>query len=362
MKNIRILPSLAALAMAPLLQAGTAPAPMAEAPPTLAEEANCCCHDNNAPIGVMFDHTHQAGGWMVGYRYFYSSYEGLRQGSDSISTHDVFHHGFMATPIDMDMHMHMIEVMYSPTDWLTLMVMPMYMEMNMTMQANPMMAGMMSGHMAHMHAMPGSTFSHSSTGWSDTNVSAIFRLWNSNHNTVLGTLGMNIPTGSVDEKMNGTFTHYMMQQGSGTWDLTPSVTYKGHAGHVFWGAQYYAALRLEDENESGYRLGNVHQVTAWAGVPLTEWAALTGRILYRHEGQIHGHYNGPHNHRSPPDLAANYGGDTLDLGVGLNVTIPRGIFKGNRLSIEALWPVAQDLNGIQLERDFSLVAGWQWSF
>ena len=89
---------------------------------------------------------------------------------------------------------------------------------------------------------------------------------------------------------------------------------------------------------------------------------VTVRALYRNEGDIDGHYHGPHNHGSPPDFQENYGGDTLDIGIGLNVVIPRGPLQGNRLGIEALLPVYQDLNGIQIERDFTLVAGWQWSF
>jgi len=329
----------------------------------LKADVHCCGVDHfTTPIGIMYDHSHSAGGWMVGYRYFYSDYSGLQQNGNSISTQDVHDAGYTMAPVSMDMHMHMLEVMYSPTDWLTLMVMPMYMEMDMTMRGGMGHGVMHGGHGGHGgHSMMGE-HSHGTSGWGDTNVSAIFRLWSAERHQLLGALGVSIPTGSVDEKVNGRFTHYMMQLGSGTWDLTPSVTYKGHTGRVFWGAQYLAAIRLQEENDSGYRLGNVHQATAWTGVELAEWVNLTGRISYRHDGHIRGHYNGPHNHASPPDRQVNYGGDTLDLGVGLNLVVPRGVLKGNRFGIEALWPVEQDLNGIQLERDFTLVVGWQWSF
>jgi hypothetical protein len=335
-----------------------APVQVAEAP---AEE--CCAHGSSTPIGVMFDHVHAAGGFMVGYRYFYSDYSGLQTDGSGVSKQQVYKEGYGAVPTEMAMHMHMLEVMYSPTDWLTLMVMPMYMEMDMTME----MASMMDEHGGGMsmhggHASSGGTHSHGTSGWGDTNVSAIFKLWEGGHQTLVGALGVSIPTGSVDEKTDGRYTHYMMQLGSGTWDLTPSVTYQGHADRIFWGAQYLAALRMEEQNDSGYRLGNVHQATSWAGVALCDWMSLTGRAVYRHEGQLRGHYDGAHGHTSPPDFQANYGGDTVDLGVGLNVVIPRGVLKGNRFGIEALWPVYQELNGTQLERDFTLVAGWQWSF
>ena len=297
---------------------------------------------------------------MVGYRYFRSEYSGLQKNGSGISQRDVFDDGFTAAPQDMSMDMHMVEIMYSPTDWLTLMVMPMYMEMNMTMRMGGG-SGHGGGHGHGGHTGSGS-HAHGTSGWGDTNVSAIFKGWTIGHQQWLAGLGVSIPTGSVDEKVDGRFTHYMMQLGSGTWDLTPSVTYKGHAGRVFWGAQYLGAIRLEDRNDSGYRLGNAHQGTVWTGVDLCDWINVTGRALYRHEGKLRGHYDGAHNHSSPPDVQANYGGDTLDLGVGVNFVIPKGALKGNRLSIEALFPVEQDLNGIQLERDFTLVAGWQWSF
>lgn len=341
------------------LQAGSPPSQ----PPTPVETGVCCEHLPLAPIGVMFDHVHGGGGFMLGYRYFYSDFSGMQKNGSGISQQKVFDEGFTMIPTDMSMHMHMFELMYSPTDWLTLMVMPMYMEMDMTMRGSAGHGHHGGGHGHGSTSMSGgSVHSHGTSGWSDTNVSAIFKVWEGSHQALLATAGISLPTGAVDEKVNGRFTHYMMQLGSGTWDFTPSVTYTGHADRVFWGAQYLTALRLEGENDSGYRLGNVHQVTAWGGVEVTEWLSLTARAVYRSEGEIRGHYNGPHSHSSPPDLQGNYGGDTLDLGVGLSALIPKGILKGNRFAVEVLMPVYQDLNGIQLERDFTLVAGWQWSF
>jgi hypothetical protein len=338
--------------------------PVATQPTSLTAED--CCHLLSSPFGVMFDHTHSAGTWMAGYRYFYSEYSGLRSGTKGVSTHDVFESGldYTAAPTKMTMDMQMLEIMYSPTDWLTLMVMPMYMEMDMTMEmAGGHHGGAESGH-GSSHGGGhgggrGGSHTHGTSGWGDTNVSAIFRLWHKNHHTLLGTLGVNIPTGSVDEPgIESRYTHYMMQLGSGTWDLTPSLTYSGHAGSFFWGAQYLAAIRMEEDNKSGYRLGNVHQGSVWAGVQLTDWVSLTGRALYRHEGFIRSHYNDSHSHASPPDRQINYGGDTLDLGVGVNFRV----FKKARLGVEALFPVYQNLNGFQLDRDFTIAAGLQYTF
>ncbi|WP_156346373.1 hypothetical protein [Verrucomicrobium spinosum] len=46
----------------------------------------------------------------------------------------------------------------------------------------------------------------------------------------------------------------------------------------------------------------------------------------------------------------------------MNFRVPNGPLKNQRLAVECLWPVYQDLNGVQLERDWTLYAGWQWAF
>lgn len=97
-----------------------------------------------------------------------------------------------------------------------------------------------------------------------------------------------VPTGSVDKKTNGVFTHYMMQPGSGTWDFLPSITYTGRADRFAWGAQVLGVVRMEEENDSGYRLGNVFQATGWGSYRFADWISASVRGLYTDEGQIEG--------------------------------------------------------------------------
>ena len=65
-------------------------------------------------------------------------------------------------------------------------------------------------------------------------------------------------------------------------------------------------------------------------------ASLRG--LYTEQSVIEGHYNGPHNHSSPPDLQFNYGGRFWDIGFGVNTVVPGGPLKGLRLSAEGSNP------------------------
>ncbi len=78
--------------------------------------------DAHAPIGVMGDHTHREGEWMVSYRFMTMRMEGLLNGSSSISPQQVLR-GFMVTPTEMDMSMHMLGLMVAPNDDVTVMLM-----------------------------------------------------------------------------------------------------------------------------------------------------------------------------------------------------------------------------------------------
>lgn len=189
--------------------------------------------------------------------------------------------------------------------------------------------------------------SHSTSGFGDTVVAALVPVWRGDQHQVHLGMGVSIPTGSVEEGHHGMLTHYDMQLGSGTWDLVPSLTYRGATDRFAWGAQALATVRLESENKVGYRLGDVFEATTWVAVKATDWASVSARVARRAEGEIRGHYNRPHGHASPNDFQENYGGDRLDVGLGVNL-LGGGSLGGWRLGTEVLVPAYQKVNGVAL--------------
>ena len=333
--------------------------------------------DTHAPAGVMFDHMHKAGEFMVGFRYAYTSAGGdMLHGSDKASDQEVIDkgckpHSCSMAPSDMAMKMYMLDIMYAPTDWMTLMVMPMYKSHDMTMRPlTSSMSGMdhmghmdmdipMEEHGAHMHS---GGHSHGTDGWGDTIFGPELKIADGPGYHVQVAPMFSAPTGDVDNKMNGAFTHYMMQPGSGTWDFIPSITYTGRADRITWGSQLLGVVRMEKENDSGYQLGNVFQATGWGSYRFANWISASIRGLYTDQEKIEGHYNGAHNHASPPDLQFNYGGQFWYIGFGVNTVVPDGALKGLRLSAEWLQPVYDDPNGYQLEREGTLWANASMAF
>ena len=152
-----------------------------------------------------------------------------------------------------------------------------------------------------------------------------------------------------------------MQLGSGTWDFQPSITAQASAGPWIFGVQASGVVRMESRNASGYALGDVVQGTAWVGWWSSDGWSATLRGVYTRQGSIRGAYAGTFHPVSPPDYTSNYGGRFLDLGLGVNYRW-RGALAGNEAAVEWMQPLAQDVNGYQLDRRGALQARWQIAF
>ena len=79
-----------------------------------------------------------------------------------------------------------------------------------------------------------------------------------------------------------------MQLGSGTYDLLPSLTYVQQFENWSYGAQANAVIRLESENDNGYRLGDVWGATTWVGTNLSEWIGLNTGLNYTYTSKLKG--------------------------------------------------------------------------
>ncbi len=304
--------------------------------------------DGHAPIGVMGDHTHAAGEWMVSVRVMQMSMDGLRDGTKRIGKNDVFAEGFMVTPLEMDMRMLMVGGMYAVSDTWTLAAMVPFVEMEMD----------------HL-TMGGAEFTTESSGLGDVQVAGLWKFHDANGQRAHANLGLSLPTGSVDERddtpaMQDAKLPYPMQIGTGTFDLLPGVTYLGQSGAWSWGAQGIARLHL-GENSEDYRRGNRLDATGWIARRLGDFST-SFRLRWGQWGNIVG---------SDPDLNPNMvptadpdrqAGSRLDALVGLNWYAQGGVLAGNRFAIEFGAPVYEDLDGPQLSTAFLATVGWQLAF
>ncbi len=326
----------------------------------ISHDWNSARPDSHAPIGVMGDHTHKTGEWMVSYRAMSMSMDSLRRGSSRVSPEAVLAEGYGMTATDMTMDMHMFGLMYAPTDRTTLMMMTSYQDKEMDMlMAMPMGDGMMDDGMDSMMDMPMTmNLSMASDGVGDTQVGALHNILDRDGYKVHLNLMVSMPTGSIDEKnAGGQALPYAMQLGSGTWDLRPGITFNAQRDNLSFGAQANALIRL-GENDRDYTLGNRYQLQSWVQKPIHPRASVSLRLSYENWDSIDGADSTLNPMMTPladPDLQ---GGERLVASAGVNVTLTGG----HRLALEYSAPLNQDLDGPQMALDDSLNVAWQLAF
>lgn len=316
--------------------------------------------DGHAPIGVMADHMHEKGELMLSYRYMYMYMEGSRAGTTAVSDDEIIRaggpYGYVATPYKMSMQMHMLGAMYAINDRVTLVGMIPYVDKAMD------------------HLTSVTVFPTSSNGIGDVTVSGMIRLAGWSSQSLHGQVGLSLPTGSINERdvtppsaPSTTQLPYPMQVGSGSWDVITALTYLGQRPTWSWGAQANGLWRT-GTNDNGYRLGHTVGATAWTAVRFNDYVSASLRVLGERVGHITGADSTLTNPMGIP--AAQFvptanpnlrAGTTGSVGLGVNFFVPRGPMASFRVAAEAMLPLYQKLDGPQLERDWTLTVGLQYT-
>lgn len=302
------------------------------------------------------DNTFYKGAWSVGYRYLYMNMEGYLDGQKSVSTAEILKTFAIAQP-RMSQEMHLIEASYAPTDRLSVLLGIPYIMQTTEHQRRP-----------GANPFVGEEFDVTTDGLSDISAKLAYTVYKAASFQILTFAGVGFPTGSIDE--TGTVPRgqnqplpYTMQLGSGTYDLNPGIAYSAQAGKWSWGTEFMYKSRL-GKNDAGYSFGDRYSATVYLTRRLFDWVAPSIVVTGRSWESISGRDPrlDPVAKAVPVANPNFYGGDRIDLIFRLNFAIPRGMLKGNRLSVEGGIPIYQDLNGPQVQSDYRFGVSWQWTF
>jgi hypothetical protein len=250
--------------------------------------------------------------------------------------------GFMPNmlPTEMTMDMHMFGTMYAISNQWTLMGMLNYLDNEMSMPMGKM----------------------DSSGLGDIKIAGLYDLaqWESGRRMHLK-LGLNLPTGSIDEKHNGNILGYGMQLGSGTFDFEPAITYLAQTENYSYGAQLGGILRI-GENDQDYTLGNKFEATLWGARKITDSLSASAKFDYSSQSEVDGKDSRMNEAMSPALNPNSQGRDITTFGLGLNYYFKDGGLSGHRLAAEWETPIDQKVNGVQLELDSTWTFGWQYAW
>lgn len=325
--------------------------------------------DDHAPIGVMGDHFHEKGEFMFSYRYM-----SMDMSDNAVGSSDIVPNAIATTvpnrffgmpmqpptlrvvPVRMSMEMHMLGLMYAPSDRVTIMA----------------MTNHVTKEMDHLTYMGGTGtivlggFRSKASGIGDTSLSALISLHERDRGRLHINAGISIPTGATDETgavlaptgaMPTLRLPYPMQLGSGSYDFLPGVTWTSFLSErSSFGIQWRAAIRFSD-NDDEYRFGDEHRLTAWYSRTFSRHVSGSARLEWFDRANIDG---------IDPLIVApvqtadpsRQGATRTDFALGLNFVAAGG----HRVAIEYSVPIDQDLDGPQLETDNQIVLGYQLSF
>ncbi len=294
--------------------------------------------NSHAAIGMMGDHTHEAGEVMFSYRFMQMFMEGTRIGTDSVSNemardygkavfpdafpnhecvtgHDCRVGGYRVLPESMRMTMHMFGFMYGWNDTVTLTLMVPYLSNSMDHEVDS-----------------GVKFTTRSEGFGDLRFGSLWRLWAveapsiGSHRFHMN-LSMSVPTGSIEPTDVAPVAHdggpreirlpYPMHLGSGTVDFYPGITYGGEMGRTSWGVQALGTLRL-GRNSNNFSKGDAYTINvhgAYEVIPNTLSSSI--RLSWNHWDAYDGidsQINRQHICHRPAAGHMEHGGDMMEHG------------------------------------------------
>lgn len=173
-------------------------------------------------------------------------------------------------------------------------------------------------------------------------------------------VGFDAPTGSIRRGGDTMRLPFDSQIGNGTYDLEWGWTYRGHADRFAWGGQVVGRHPIR-KNDLNYREGSRYAVSLWGVARIFQGLSASLRMDWEKRNNIRVRDPLPNAAiMDPSDNPKARGGTLLTIRPGLTLEIPQ--LRNQRVAVEFGIPFHQELDGPQLEQDWSIKAGWQWGF
>lgn len=297
------------------------------------------------PIGVRFGEPLEGQRFRVAYYFDRIQRQGLLVGDDSISPSQVTTSGpYDLAPDSLEVTIHTVQLAYAPHPRATIVVeVPFVMKSLVTLDD--------AGGRSH----------EQTRGVGDVVIALVVPFIKKGHESSHVHIGFDIPTGSIRRGGDDNRLPFDSQIGNGTFDLEWGWTYRGEMRWLSWGGQAIGRHPIAT-NGLDYREGSRFEVSVWGAARLLEGLSASLRFGWQKQNNTHvakGDFlGGPIVDLS--DDPKRRGGYRLVLGPGLSFELP--YLEGQRIAIEVGVPVYQNLDGPQLEQDWSIKAGWQWGF
>jgi hypothetical protein len=298
------------------------------------------------PIGVRFGEPLEGERFRLAYSFERIKKQGLMSGTRDRSASQVLppnsFHPYDRTPRSLNITVHNFQLAYSPHPRVTLVVEVPFVQRELETMLDT-----------------GVRFEDQTEGVGDIDFALVLPFIRKRNESSHVHVAVKAPTGSIRRGGDDTRLPYDLQPGNGTVDLEWGWTYRGEMDWLSWGGQAWGRHPI-GRNGLSYREGSLFEASLWTGARI--WKGLSGslRLSWEKQNNTRQHHSPSEPITDPSDNSKARGGTRLAVNPG--ITLDLVSLGHQRLAIEAEIPFYQDLSGPQLEKDWSVKAGWQWGF
>jgi len=307
--------------------------------------------------------SNNGGKWHIGYDYRSIRFKGYLDGNKEISNEDLLlmpgeepsGDKYLVLPDVVNQELHLLKFAFDLTSQSTLSLLLPYVKQS-------------TEHISYVPDFAKYTLITQGLG----DISSVFthRIDRMMGETMVLSLGVSFPTGSIDEKgdilrqpdLDPKQLPYSMQLGSGTYDFPISITYAKQFSTSILGGQMLANIRT-GRNERNYRLGSRLLVSLWYTTRIRATFQPHIKLVYQSWGRIVGEDEdlkipGPYPYALPVTDPNLYGGQKISAVLGLKIQLPKGKLRGHAIDFVYGVPVYQYLNGPQSQEDHQMRFAW----
>lgn len=295
------------------------------------------------PMGARFAEALEGDRIRVGYSFERIRLAGLRTGDDHLTPDQVRAFGFPETSRALDTTLHTVSLAYAAHPRVTLVLEIPFVQ----------------NEYERFDATSGIRRQHQADGIGDVGFSVIIPFIRKGFESTQVHLGLDVPTGSIRRSAEGRPLPYAAQPGNGSVDLEWGWTYKGELDRVAWGGQV-GGRHPVGRNGRDWRQGSRFTGRLWGVVRVVGGLSASVRADWEKQNEIDGFDRNLQPPIDPSEDPELQDGTLLAIAPGLSMEVPA--LAGQRLGVEVGIPVYQDLDGPQLERDWTFRAGWQWTY
>lgn len=304
------------------------------------------------PVSLAYDAALKESQWKLSYIYQRFDRKGLRRGTNKVRASEADTADVTQIPVELLTTIHTLGIQHAPFERLTVAI------------TIPLISHRMK---QRDFDDGGDRYTTKSSGVGDVEIVGVIPFMEKGDEALDVHLGLRVPTGEIsnrDDVPDGAggedevLLPRSMQTGSRTVAIVTGLSYRGYWEQLGWGAHGTGSLGF-GENHRDTRRGNHMQFAGWLAHDVTNWLSGSFRVGFDYQLRSRGKRRvGPADHLD--SFRKTTMSKVLEVSPGLSVEVPG--FNGPRLHVEASWPVYQDVEATQIDRDWNFTTGWEWVF